>query len=51
MRGSEITSKVKVRSPLDIFQNFTYVSSYLHLKSFAWKRGCTISANVKLPQS
>ena len=26
------------------FQNFAYVSSYLHLKSFAWKRNRPVSA-------
>ena len=35
---------------MDIFQKFSYVSSYLHLRSFAWKRGCTISSKVKMPQ-
>ena len=32
---------------LDSFRNFAYVSSYLHLKSFAWKRDCVISSKLK----
>ena len=29
---------------LNSFRNFAYVSNYLHLKSFAWKRDCPISS-------
>ena len=41
MDDSERASKIKVTSP------WIFFSSYLHLKSFAWKRGCTISLKVK----
>ena len=34
---NNIWNKSKVT--LDSFRNFAYVSSYLHLKSFAWKKG------------
>ena len=32
---------------LDSFRNFANVSSYLHLKSFAWKRDCPISSKLQ----
>ena len=31
-------SKINARSRWTLFPNFTYVSSYLHLKDFTWKR-------------
>ena len=36
---------------LESFENFAYVSSYLHLKSFAWKRDYAISQELKIPQT
>ena len=49
MRDSESTSKIKVRLPWTFFKIgiVAYVSSYLHLKSFAWKRGCTTFSKTK----
>ena len=35
----------------DSFRNFAYVSSYLHLKTFAWKRDYVISPKVQMPQT
>ena len=31
----------------DCFQNSIYVSNYLHLKTFAWKRDCPIFSKVQ----
>ena len=31
----------------DSFQNFTYVSSYLQLKNFAWKSDCPIFSKLQ----
>ena len=45
MLDSEWTFKGKVAS--DSFQNFAYVSNYLHLKSFTWKRDYPISSKHK----
>ena len=36
---------------LDSFQNFAYVSSHLHLKSFAWERDCPISSKLETSQN
>ena len=35
----------------DSFPNFAYVSSYLRLKTFAWKRDYVISQKLKMPQT
>ena len=35
----------------DSFRNFAYVSSYLRLKTFAWKRDYVISPKVQTPQT
>ena len=35
----------------DSFRKFAYVSSYLHLKSFAWKRDCPISSKLQTSHS
>ena len=43
MLDSERTFKINVKVTLDGFRNFAYVSSYLHLKSFEWKRDCPMS--------
>ena len=45
MLDSERTFKGKVT--LDSFRNFAYLSSYLHLKSFAWKQDCQYPQNYK----
>ena len=29
------------------FRNFVYVSNYVHLKSFPWKRDCLISSKLQ----
>ena len=47
MLDSERTFKIKARLPWTVFENFAYVSSYLHLKSFAWKRDCPISSKLR----
>ena len=31
----------------DSLRNFAYFSSYLHLKSFAWKQDCTLSSKLQ----
>ena len=36
---------------LDSVRNFVYVSIYLHLKSFAWKRDCPISSKLQTSRS
>ena len=33
------------------FSKFCYVSSYMHLKSFAWKRDCLLSQKLQMPKS
>ena len=33
------------------FRNFAYVSSYLRLKTFAWKRDYVISQKLQMPQT
>ena len=43
--------KKKGEVTLDTFRNFAYVSSYLRLKSSAWKRDCLISPEVQRPQT
>ena len=43
--------KNKDKVTLESFRNFAYVSSYLHLKSFAWKRDYAISQELKIPQT
>ena len=35
---------------LESFQNIAHVSSYLHLKHFAWKRNYLISQKLQTPQ-
>ena len=35
----------------DSFRNFAYVSSYLRLKTFAWKRDYVISQKLQMPQT
>ena len=35
---------------MDSFRNFVYVSNYVHLKSFAWKRDCPISSKLQTSQ-
>ena len=39
----------KVR--LESFRNFAYVNSYLHLKSFAWKRDYLTSQKLQMPKT
>ena len=36
---------------VDGFRNFPYVSSYLRLKTFAWKRDYIISQKLQMPQT
>ena len=36
---------------LDSFRNFAYVSSYLRLSIFAWKRDYLISEELHTPES
>ena len=43
--------KNKCNVSLDSFCNFAYVSTYLCLKSFAWKRGYVISQELQMPQT
>ena len=43
--------KNKGEVTLDTFPNFAYVSSYLHLNTLTWKRGCTITSDVQMPRS
>ena len=43
--------KNKVKVTLDSFRNFVYVSSYLRLKRFSWKRDYVISQKVQMPQT
>ena len=43
--------KKKGKVTLESFRNLSYVSSYLHLKSFAWKRDCLISQKVQMPKT
>ena len=41
--------KNKGKVTLGSFQNFAYVNSYLHLKSFAWKREYLTSQKLQMP--
>ena len=43
--------KNKAKTTLENFQNFAYVSNYLHLKSFSWKLDYVISQKLHLPQT
>ena len=43
--------KNKVKFTLESFRNFFYVSSYLHLKSFAWKRDYVMSQKLQMPKT
>ena len=43
--------KNKDKVTLESFRNFAYVSSYLHLKSFAWKRDYLISQKLQMPKT
>ena len=43
--------KNKGKVTLESFRNFAYVSSYLHLKSFAWKRDYLISQKLQMPKT
>ena len=36
---------------LDSFRNFAYVTIYLRLKSFTWKRDCPISLELQTSQN
>ena len=47
MLDSERAYKIKGKVMLDNFGNFAYVSSYLHLKSFAWEGDCPISSKLQ----
>ena len=40
--------KNKGKITLESSRNFAYDSSYLHLKSFAWKRDYAISQKLKI---
>ena len=42
-------NKNKGEVTLDNFPSFAYVSSYLRLKSCAWKRDCAISSKLQMP--
>ena len=44
MQDSERTFRIKVRTRGTVF---AYVSSYLHLKSFAWKRDGPMSSKLQ----
>ena len=46
---SESASKIKW-GHLNSFRNFVYVSSYLHLNTFTWKRDYIISQKLQMPQ-
>ena len=49
MLDSERTFQINIRSQtLDSFQNVAYAKSYLHLKSFAWKKDCPISSKLQM---
>ena len=48
MLDSERTFKITITFALDSFQSFVYVSNYLHLKSFTWKRDCPISLTTNI---
>ena len=48
MLDSERTFKIKGKVTLDSFRNFVYVSNYVHLKSFAWKRDCPTSLKLQV---
>ena len=37
----------KGKVTFDSFRNFVCVSNYVHVKSFAWKRGCPISSKLQ----
>ena len=43
--------KNKAKITLENFQNFAYVSYYLHFKSFSWKRDYVISQKLQIPQT
>ena len=43
--------KNEVQVTLDGFRNFAYVSSYLHLITFAQKRDCVISKKLQMIQT
>ena len=43
--------KNKGEVPLDSFRNFAYVSSYLRLKGFGWKRDYVIFQKVLMPKT
>ena len=43
--------KNKGKVTLESFRNFAYVSSYLHLKSFAWKGDYVISQKLQMSQT
>ena len=43
--------KNKGEVTLHSFRNFAYVSSYLRLKGFAWKRDYVISQKVQMPKT
>ena len=48
MLDSERAFNIKVRT---VFKIFAYASSYLHLKSLAWKRDCSISSKLQTSRS
>ena len=48
MLDSERTLNLK---STDSSRNFAYVSSYWHLKNFAWKRDCPISSKPQMSRS
>ena len=41
----------KGKATLGSLQNFAYVSSYLNLKSFTWKRDCPMSSELQMSWS
>ena len=43
--------KNKGKVTLESFRNFAYVSSYLHLKRFAWKGDYVMSEKLQMPET
>ena len=49
MLDSERTFKIKVRLRWTVFE-IVYVSNYVHLKNFAWKRDRPVSPKLQAPR-
>ena len=50
MLDSQRTFKIRVTSRWKV-RKFAYASSYLHLKSFAWKKDCPIYSSLQTSES